>query len=136
MIKYWKKYRYATKLSAIGNNYISNVNHLTKLRDLNISYNYKIYNKWISNLTNLEILDACCCPKNIKRKFYDKIKKKINASGTCRIDDGGILYLTDLEILIVQNNSRITDDEILYLTDLEILNAGDNSKITNINHMT
>ena len=148
------KYNNVVRLYVSTRSIISNVNHMTKLKELDIS-NSEIDNNGTHHLTSLEVLNASWNNKIFDINNMSNLKKLI-ILGLCGINNEGITKLTDLEILDVSSNNKIsninnltkltelnagdrcglTNDGIFNLTDLKILDVSNNSKITDINQMT
>ena len=152
-----KKYKRVQKLDINHNRYITNMCHMTQLKELNMCGSIvRITNKDIINLTHLEKLDVnnntCITDVNHMTKL-----KELIAFGFCGLDDKGIINLSNLEklnsslnldIMNVNHMTRlrelyaggtscgISDIGIMNLTNLEILNANYNASIKNVNHMT
>jgi len=105
-----QSYPFITRLD-IACSDVTDINHLTRLEDLNIGSNQDIRNEGISNLTNLKDLYMT-----------------VNSSIT------NINHLTRLEVLYIEGTD-ISDKDIsnLNLRELYIIA---NTQITDLNHMT
>ena len=123
------------ELNARGNSKIKKINHMTNLRILDASCNYRIYDENLFGL-NCGIDDDSLVGLNLVKlnaRGNSKIKKInhmtnlriLNASGDCRIDHENLIGL----------NCGIDDDSLVGL-NLVKLNASWNPKIKKINHMT
>src|SRR5258706_292463 len=106
-----KQYVDVIELNARHNPKITSLNHMTKLKILNISWNCGVGNQGISDL-NLEELDAWYNPKITTLNHMTKLRI-LNISGDCSVGDQGT---SDL--------------------NLEGLDTSCNPKITTLNHMT
>src|SRR5271154_4171858 len=144
-----KQYIDVTELKIINTN-ITNLNHLIKLRKLDIGQNYGVADQEISNL-NLEELNASNNPKITTLNHMTKLRK-LTISGNCGVGDQEISAL-NLEELNAYNNPKITTlnhmtklrkldtsmncgvgDQGVSDLNLEELNAYNNPKITTLNH--
>ena len=110
-----KNYSHIVKLNAINNSKISNVNHMTKLKESQARWTCGIKNicDEIINLKNLEIL---------------------NSNDNTKISN--VNHITKLKELDAYGLYWINNEGIINFKNLEIFNACYNSKITNINHVT
>jgi len=155
-------YKSVRRLDACSNYNITNVKHMTKLKELIASFECGISDNGIENI-NLEKLN-CECNPNITNVNHMTNLKELNASmcflddpggkGGYGIDDNGIKNI-NLEKLYVSYNHKITnvnhmtklkildascgcgiDDDGIEDLNLEYLNAVANPKITSENHMT
>ena len=91
---------------------ITNLNHMTRLRELTISRSCEITNDGIMNLTNLE---------------------KISIDSSIHITT--LNHMSKLKELKIIETDSLTDKGILNLTNLEKMDIHRNHAITNINHM-
>jgi len=106
-----KKYRHVTKLNAKNNFGITNINHMTKLKELNASESWgvcRIGDDSLVNLTNLEILNAYD-NRRITNVNHMTNLKELDASFTCGISDEGIKQLKKIKILTAIDNYKITN---------------------------
>jgi hypothetical protein len=116
-----QSYPMCTKLNAVNNNNITNVNHLVNLIELNINNNNKITD--FSHLINLQIL-YCKGKCKMFMSSSDDDEKLINLN-----------HLINLRILHCVGDCEIDNNSISRLTNLTELNCSKNEYITNINHL-
>ena len=116
-----KQYIDVTELNASNNSKITTLNHMTKLRKLNITGDCGVGDQGILDL-NLEELNAENNPKITTLNHMTKLRK-LDISGNCGVGDQGISDL-NLEELNASNNSKITI--LNYMTKLRELNISGN----------
>jgi len=106
--------------NACGNNKITNVNHLDKLEELDVSWRCGVNQNGIKNLKLVKNLNA---RNNINIKDVNYLEKieELNISGeTCGVDQEGIKDLKLVKNLNAYNNNKIKD--VNHLEKLKILN--------------
>ena len=106
------------KLIAYDNPKITNVNHMTNLKELNAGGNCGINNEGIS-CVNLEVFDASFNRKITNVNHMSNLKV-LDASYNCGIDDQGIINV-NLEVLDAESNSKIS--KVNHMSNLKVLNA-------------
>ena len=105
-------------LYAEGNTKVTDVNHLIKLRELNISARCTVGQSGISELRNIIILDVGA-NSHVTSVNHLKYLRALNIL-ECGVDQTGISEITDLVILCTCYNENITD--VNHFTDLRELN--------------
>ena len=78
------------------NSKITNINHMTKLKELVAQGSCGINDEGINNLNNIEILYVGDNSKITNINHMTKLKE-LDAQGTCGISDEGIISLNNLE---------------------------------------
>ena len=139
-----------------NSNYITNINHLTKLETLYIGYYTYSTNNGLVGVTNLIELDIDRSCLITSLNHLTKLQKLTVCSGTNHIDNDAIVNLTNLTELDVRFNTKIFNinhltklktldcsaytmignDNISDLTNLTRLDVSCNERITDINHLT
>ncbi len=142
-------------LSANNCKNITNINHMSKLKILDVSGNCGVNDYGIKNLLNIVELNASENTKITNVNHMLKLKI-LDAIGNCGVNDYGIKNLLNVIKLNASSNTKITN--VNHMLKLEILGASgncgvndygiknllnivelivsENTKITNINHMT
>lgn len=121
------------ELKISKNNIISDLNHLTNLRILDISNSHKITNDGIKSLTKLTELDISGNMNYVTDITHLTNLTTLYMSGNANITH--IHNLTKLRKLSIRGDCKINDIEIKSLTNLTEFNASDNNKITDVNHL-
>lgn len=146
-----EKYKYLTALDANDNHEITDVSHLTNLREL-YAENCGINQTGIKNLTKIEILHIPYREEITDVSHMTKLKVldaegsgitqegikglnlvNLHASKCINITD--VSYMTNLEELWACDECGVDQQSISKL-NLRILGANNNNKINNVNHMT
>jgi len=142
------------KLNIKNNKNITNVNHLSKLEELNISWFCGVDQKGIKDLKLVKKLNAECNSKIKDVNHLDKLEE-LNISWNCGVNQEGIKELKLIKNLNAHNNDKIKDvnhldkleeldiswncgvnqEGIKYLKLVKKLNTFNNDKITDINHL-
>jgi hypothetical protein len=115
-----------TELNIIGNEKITNINHLINLRTLNAGWQCGLDNIGIMGLTNLTELNVTGNEKitNVNHLVNLRI---LCAGWSCGINNMGIIGLTNLTELNIFNNDKIIN--IDHLKNLLMLTTAYDSKI-------
>lgn len=115
-------------LNIHNNSFITDINHMSKLRELDCSGNYcKLGQDGINRLTNIEVLKV-----DYNKNIYDinhltKLRK-LSCRSYCGIEQNGFNKLKNIEVLIVENNSKIVD--VNHLKKLRYLDCSNSSRIS------